>query len=196
MGQVGVPSLQKAGDVVTAAGGPHKWVGLHGDVCGHELRWVLATGPTAVPHAIMVHAKPGERSGSSVGCRGPHPAPPVHPLLCPRPHVCPISWAMVNAVARPMSSLMLQLLSRSHIPPTGARPGEQACGGGAGGSGLYLSALSTVSVSQVPTPDQGQCHPAHCLQRCLKPRGPGYLVCRRVCSCRCRCHSCGRRGGR
>lgn len=37
-------------------------------------------------------------------------------------HVCPISCAMVKAVARPMSSLMLQLLSGSHIPPTGARP--------------------------------------------------------------------------
>lgn len=29
---------------------------------------------------------------------------------------------MVKAVPRPMSSLMLQLLSGSHIPPTGARP--------------------------------------------------------------------------
>lgn len=39
-------------------------------------------------------------------------------------HVCPISWAIVKAVPRPMSSLMLQLLSGSHIPPTGARPAE------------------------------------------------------------------------
>lgn len=37
-------------------------------------------------------------------------------------HVCPISWAIVKAVPRPMSSLMLQLLSGSHIPPTGAKP--------------------------------------------------------------------------
>lgn len=36
---------------------------------------------------------------------------------------------MVNAVARPISSLMLQLLSRSHIPPTGARPGNGNVGG-------------------------------------------------------------------
>lgn len=28
----------------------------------------------------------------------------------------------MKAVPRPMSSLMLQLLSGSHIPPTGARP--------------------------------------------------------------------------
>ncbi len=35
-----------------------------------------------------------------------------------------VSYLMCNgeAVARPMSSLMLQLLSGSHIPPTGARP--------------------------------------------------------------------------
>lgn len=121
------------------------------------------------------------------------PAPPAHRLPCPRPHVCPISWAMVNAVARPISSLMLQLLSRSHIPPTGARPGEWAWGwGGARGSGLCLSVLPTLPG---PHPHRGQCHPAHRLQRRLKPRGPGYLVCRRVCSCRCRCHSCGRRRG-
>lgn len=62
--------VQKAGDVVTAAGGPHKWVGLHGDVCGHELRWVLATGPTAVPHAIMVHAKRVSDLMGDGECRG------------------------------------------------------------------------------------------------------------------------------
>lgn len=31
---------------------------------------------------------------------------------------------MVNALARPISSLILQLLSGSHIPATGARPVE------------------------------------------------------------------------
>ena len=31
---------------------------------------------------------------------------------------------MVNAEASPMSSLMLQLLSDSHIPATGAKPGN------------------------------------------------------------------------
>lgn len=41
--------------------------------------------------------------------------------------MCPISCAMVKAVARPMSSLMLQLLSGSHIPPTGANPDTDTC---------------------------------------------------------------------
>lgn len=37
-------------------------------------------------------------------------------------HLCPISCAMVKAEPRPMSSLMLQLLSGSHIPATEAKP--------------------------------------------------------------------------
>lgn len=37
-------------------------------------------------------------------------------------YLWPISWAIVNAVASPMSSTMLQLLSDSHIPATGASP--------------------------------------------------------------------------
>ena len=37
-------------------------------------------------------------------------------------YLCPISCAMVNAEDKPVSSLMLQLLSNSHIPATGARP--------------------------------------------------------------------------
>ena len=152
--------------------------------------WPRAPQLLPTPSWFMPNLGTGPVS-SSTRCRATLPAPPARCLPCPRPHVCPISWAMVNAVARPISSLMLQLLSRSHMPPTGARPGEWAWGGGgAGGSGLGLSALSTLPG---PHPHRGQCHPAHCLQRCLKPRGPGYLVCRRVCSCRCRCHSCGRR---
>lgn len=64
--------VQKAGDVVTATGRPHERVGLHGDVSRHELRWVLATGPAAVAHAVVVHAKrvsdlvgDGERRGQA-----------------------------------------------------------------------------------------------------------------------------------
>lgn len=67
----------------------------------------------------------------------------------PWPHVCPISWAMVNAVARPMSSLMLQLLSRSHIPPTGAKPGKWARGVGLGAQGCVGQPCAPC---QVPTP--------------------------------------------
>lgn len=37
-------------------------------------------------------------------------------------HLWPISCAMVKAEPRPMSSLMLQLLSGSHIPATEAKP--------------------------------------------------------------------------
>lgn len=39
-------------------------------------------------------------------------------------HLWPISCAMVKAEPRPMSSLMLQLLSGSHIPATEAKPGH------------------------------------------------------------------------
>ena len=74
--------LQEAGDVIPAACGPYKWVGLHGDVSSHELGRFLPTGATAVADPIMIHAKPrkhhqGNRemisccifdtSGSSVG---------------------------------------------------------------------------------------------------------------------------------
>ena len=40
----------------------------------------------------------------------------------PCTHLWPISWAIVKAVARPVSSLMLQLWVGSHITPTGAKP--------------------------------------------------------------------------
>lgn len=40
----------------------------------------------------------------------------------PTTYLCPISWAMMKAEARPMSSLMLQLRPLSHIPSTGASP--------------------------------------------------------------------------
>lgn len=43
----------------------------------------------------------------------------------PKTHLCPISCAMVKAEPRPMSSLMLQLLSGSHIPATEAKPRTQ-----------------------------------------------------------------------
>lgn len=87
------------------------------------------------------------------------PVPAPHAPRCPLAHVCPISWAMVKAVARPMSSLMLQLLSRSHMPPTGARPGGWARGAGLG-SGCEGWP------SQVPTlPGPGGTHP-------LPPRVP------------------------
>lgn len=74
--------LQEAGDVIPAARGPHKRVGLHGDVSSHELGRFLPTGATAVANPIMIHAKPrkhhqGNReminccifntSGSSIG---------------------------------------------------------------------------------------------------------------------------------
>lgn len=87
----GRSSLQKAGDVVAATGGPHKRVGLHGDVSRHELRWVLATGPAAVAHAVVVHAKPGDMkseqlhqvSGDTSPLRLPA-ASPVPGLTCVR----------------------------------------------------------------------------------------------------------------
>lgn len=82
-------------------------------------------------------------------------------------------------------------LSLTH-PAHGGQAWEMGVWGCSWGLGAASSTLSTLPG---PHPHQGQCHPAHCLQMCLKPRGPGYLVCRRVCSCRCRCHSCERRGG-
>lgn len=126
--------LQEAGDVIPAARGPYERVGLHGDVSSHELGRFLPAGATAVADPVVIHAKPRKHhqgksemisccifdtSGSSVGRSLQLPGQFWH-----RTHVWPISWAMVKAVARPMSSLMLQLRSRSHIPPTGARPGE------------------------------------------------------------------------
>lgn len=54
-------SLQEAGDVVPAAGGPDEGVGLHGDVVGHQLGGLLAQRPTGVPHAVVVHSKPESR---------------------------------------------------------------------------------------------------------------------------------------
>lgn len=50
--------LQEAGDVIPAACGPYKRVGLHGDVSSHELGRFLPTGATAVANSIMIHAKP------------------------------------------------------------------------------------------------------------------------------------------
>lgn len=51
-------SLQEAGDVITAAGGPDERVGLHGDVVSHQLGSLLTARPTGVPHSVMVHPKP------------------------------------------------------------------------------------------------------------------------------------------
>jgi len=164
--------LQEAGDVIPAACGPYKRVGLHGDVSSHELGRFLPTGATAVADPIMIHAKPrqhhqGNRqmisccifdtAGSCAGrisellLAGTNQQEPFPVMAIPRhssrhsTHVWPISWAMVKAVARPMSSLMLQLRSRSHIPPTGARPREarQSCHTGSAqstcrGPGWYL----------------------------------------------------------
>lgn len=74
--------LQEAGDVIPAARGPYKRVGLHGDVSSHELGRFLPTGAAAVADPIMIHAKPRKHrqvnremiscstfdtSGSSVG---------------------------------------------------------------------------------------------------------------------------------
>lgn len=148
----------------------------------HEFCWVLTTGPAAVPHTIVIHAKSEER-GVSSRHRG-NPPSSSHPPLprVPWPHVCPISWAMVNAVARPMSSLILQLLSRSHIPPTGARPGKGERGRGQGTQGWTGSIHHGRSHPRIRAALHGACN----------PRTP-YLECRRVCSCRCRCHSCGNR---
>ena len=38
------------------------------------------------------------------------------------PYLCPVSWARVNAVLKPVFSLIVQLLDGEHIPPTGANP--------------------------------------------------------------------------
>lgn len=37
-------------------------------------------------------------------------------------YLCPISWATVKAVERPVSSLTIQLLNSLHIPSIGAKP--------------------------------------------------------------------------
>lgn len=81
----GRSSLQKAGDVVTATGGPHKRVGFHGDVSRHELRWVLATGPAAVAHAVVVHAKPGDRSSKQLRQLSGDTSPLCLPTASPVP---------------------------------------------------------------------------------------------------------------
>lgn len=56
-----VDSLQEVGDVVSAAGGPDERVGLHGDVCSHQLGCLLTAGATGVAHSVMVHPKPAGR---------------------------------------------------------------------------------------------------------------------------------------
>lgn len=190
--RAGRSSLQKAGDVVTATGRPHERVGLHGDVSRHELRWVLATGPAAVAHAVVVHAKPGDRGSEQLRqVSGDTPC-----SSCPPPPVSPasrVSDLVGDSEGRGQADIFVNAtasLSLAHAAHWG-----QAWGMGVGvGRGWGLRAVSVGSVPSARCPPPpGQCHPAHCLQRRLKPRGPGYLGCRRVCSCRCRCHSCGRR---
>ena len=39
-----------------------------------------------------------------------------------RAHMCPISWAIVNAAESPLSSIMAQLFCLSHIVPNSAKP--------------------------------------------------------------------------
>lgn len=158
----------------------------------HELCWVLAPGPAAIPHAIVVHAKPEERSVGSVGCQETCPDPPSLDFLCPL--ASRVSDLMGDGECRGQANVLIDAaasLSLAH-PSHGGQTWEMGTWGGAGGSGLCWPALSTLPGAH---PCEGQGHPAHCLHRCLKPRGCGYLVCRRAYSCRCRCHSCGRRGG-
>lgn len=49
--------LQEAGDVVLAAGGPGKGVGVGCDVRRHQLGRLVPLRPTGVPNSIMVHSK-------------------------------------------------------------------------------------------------------------------------------------------
>lgn len=65
-GEVG-SLLQEAGDVIPAARGPHERVGLHGDVSSHQLGRLLPPRAAAVADAVVVHAKPGNRSGTEGG---------------------------------------------------------------------------------------------------------------------------------
>ena len=136
------------------------------------------------------------RAGSALRApREPAPQSPCSPCRVPRPHVCPISWAMVKAVARPMSSLILQLLSRSHIPPTGARPAQRARGAGLG-SGCGDGAGHPAGCPLPPPPTGAGVSRAPAFTGTCQPRGRKYLAYRTVCSCRCRCRGCGGRAGR
>lgn len=67
--------LQEAGDVIPAAGGPHKGVGLHGDVSSHQLGRLLAPRAAAVAHPVVVHAEPGATRARREGVSGALPPP-------------------------------------------------------------------------------------------------------------------------
>lgn len=156
-GHAGTSSLQKAGDVVAAAGRPHKRVGLHGDVGGHELGRVLATGPTAVPHTVVVHAKPGESSLVSSTTRAEEPAPaPPHPAVSPASRV---SNLMGDGEGSGQANILVD--AATSLPLAHAAHGGQAWGTGAWGeSGLRLC-WPARPPCQVPTlPGPGRGHPS------------------------------------
>lgn len=49
--------LQKAGDIVLAAGRPGEGVGVGCDMGGHQLGCLVTFGPAGVPDPIVVHAE-------------------------------------------------------------------------------------------------------------------------------------------
>lgn len=62
--------LEKAGDVVFAAGGPGERVGVGGDVGGHQLGRLVAFGAAGVPDPVVVHPKTATHKIKSLGPYG------------------------------------------------------------------------------------------------------------------------------
>lgn len=74
--------LQEAGDVVLAAGGPGKGVGVGRDVRRHQLCRLVSLSPAGVPYPVMVHSKAGRRKSHPQTHKGaesePGPSPANH----------------------------------------------------------------------------------------------------------------------
>ena len=150
--RAGRSSLQKAGDVVAATGGPHERVGLHGDVSRHELCWVLATGPAAVAHAVVVHAKPGDRASEQL-----HQVPGDTPCSsCPLPPVSPasrVSDLVGDGERRGQADIFVNAtasLSLAHAAHRGQAWGMGV--GGGGGWGLRAVSVGSVHSARSPPP--------------------------------------------
>lgn len=56
-GSNSVHLLEKAGDVVFAAGGPGEGVGVGCDVGGHQFGRLVAFGTAGIPNPVVVHPK-------------------------------------------------------------------------------------------------------------------------------------------
>lgn len=115
-------SLEETAEVLAAAGRPREDAVVAGQRRGHDVALGLLAD---VSFAIMDHSKTENNKAVRTNTDKLFQCD-IYCMMMSQSigntYLCPDSWAMVKARPSPVSSLMVQLRYRLHIPLIGAKP--------------------------------------------------------------------------